>query len=163
MVIDRDTVVTIHYRLSESGGGLVEESFGKEPLVYLHGHGGLLAGVEAALAGKQTGERVSVTLPPEQAYGLRDEQAIVRVPKSHVVGDSKKRIYKPGMVVQVQADGRARAVVVAKVGLKTLDVDANHPLAGRTLTFDLEVVGVRAASAEEIAHGHVHGDGGVDH
>lgn len=162
MVIDRDAVVSIHYRLSEAGG-VIEESFGAEPLVYLHGHGGLLAGVEDALVGKQAGEQVSVTLPPERAYGLRDEAAIVRVPKSHVVGDAKNRVYKPGMVVRVNADGRARAVVVIKAGLKMLDVDANHPLAGRTLTFDVEVVGVRPASAEEIAHGHVHGTGGVDH
>lgn len=163
MVIDNDAVVTIHYRLSEPGGDMIEESHGREPLVYLHGHRGLLGGVEAALAGKQAGDRVSVTLPPEQAYGLRNDQAITRVPKSHVVGDAKNRVYKPGMVVRVNADDHARAVVVVKVGLKMLDVDANHPLAGRTLTFDLEVVEVRPASAEEVAHGHVHGTGGVHH
>ncbi len=163
MVIEKDTVVTIHYRLSEPGGGMIEESYGAAPLSYLQGHHGLLVAVEQALAGKQAGDKVSLTLPPEQAYGARDEQAIVRVPKSHVLGDAKNRVYKPGMVIRVNANDRTRAVVVVKVGLKMLDVDSNHPLAGKTLTFDIDVIDVRAASPEEISHGHVHGESGVHH
>lgn len=163
MIIGKDTVVTIHYRLSEPGGGMIEESHGSAPLTFLHGHRGLLAGVEQALAGKQAGDKVSITLPPEQAYGVRDEQAIVRVPKSHVLEDARNRVYKPGMVIRVNTNDRTRAVVVVKVGLKMLDVDSNHPLAGKTLTFDIDVVDVRAASPEEISHGHVHGDGGIHH
>lgn len=163
MNIEKNKVVTIHYRLSEPGRGPIEDSHGGKPLTYLHGHGAMLEAVESVLAGKQAGDQVSVTVSPEQAYGPRNEQAIIRVSRSHVIGASKKQVYKPGMLVQVNTRDGARSVVVVKVGLKTLDVDANHPLAGRTLAFEIDVIEVRDASSEEIAHGHVHGEGGVQH
>lgn len=164
MQIEKDRVVTFHYRLSTPDSGLIEDSHKGEPLLYLHGHGGLISGLENALAGHQAGDSVSVTLAPEQAYGLRDERAIQRIPKSHVIGAGKRKIdFRPGMMVQVNVGGSARAVMVIKAGLKTLDVDANHPLAGRTLSFEIDVVEVRDASPEEIAHGHAHGTGGHAH
>lgn len=164
MQIEKDRVVSFHYRLSEPGSGVLEDSRARDPMLYLHGHGGLLPGLEKALAGRQAGESFSVTLAPEQAYGLRDEDARQRVPKSHVIGAVKgKTDFRPGMVVRLNSGDGPRTVVVTKVGLKTLDVDANHPLAGRTLSFDVEVIDVREASAEEIAHGHAHGEGGHAH
>lgn len=165
MQIEKNRVVSFHYRLSEPEAGVIEESHGRDPVLYLHGHRGILAGLEEALAGRQAGESFSVTLPPERAYGLRDENARQRIPKSHVVGVGKggRADFRPGMVVRVNTGEGQRAVVVTKVGLKTLDVDANHPLAGRTLSFDIEVIDVREASPEEIEHGHAHGEGGHAH
>lgn len=163
MQIDRNKVVTFHYRVSEAGRETLEDSHDGEPLVYLHGHGGLIPGVEEALAGRQAGDHVTVTVPPEKGYGLRNESAVSRISKSHVLGASKGAKFEPGMMVQVNTPHGPRPVIVLKVGLSTLDVDANHPLAGRTLDFAIDVVDVRDASEEEIAHGHAHGAGGHEH
>ncbi|MDR2877204.1 MAG: peptidylprolyl isomerase [Chromatiales bacterium] len=164
MQIDKDKVVSFHYRLSSPEFGLIEDSHDGEPLLYMHGHGGLIAGLEAAMVGHNAGDSFSVTLAPEQAYGPRNENAVQRISKSHVIGsDKRKPDFHPGMMVQVNTNSGPRSVIVIKVGLKTLDVDANHPLAGRTLSFDVDVVDVREASAEEIAHGHAHGAGGHQH
>jgi FKBP-type peptidyl-prolyl cis-trans isomerase SlyD len=160
MLIERDKVVTFHYRLRGAGGEVLEDTYGTEPMIYLHGHRGVLKGLEDALAGKQPGDHLVVTLTPDQAYGQRDEEARQRISKSHVAGASGKKInYRPGMVVHVNTRDGLRPVTVLKVGLTTLDVDINHPLAGETLTFDLEIVDVREASEEELAHGHVHRGG----
>ncbi len=164
MLIETNKVVTFHYRLSEPGTEVLEDSHQGNPMVYLHGHHGMLPGLEGALTGKQAGDTFTVTLPPEQAYGLRRENSQQRISVKHVVNPSgRKIVYKPGMVVQVNTNDGPREVVVVKAGLKTIDVDTNHPLAGKTLTFEIDVVDVRAASAEEISHRHVHGDGGHHH
>jgi FKBP-type peptidyl-prolyl cis-trans isomerase SlyD len=164
MQIEANKVVTFHFRLSEAEQGLVEDSHDGQPAVYLHGHQGLIDGLENALAGKKVGDQFSVTLPPEQAYGLRQDNAVQRVSINHVISHSKRPVrYKPGMVVHLNTKDGPREVVVLKAGLKSLDVDLNHPLAGKTLTFDIEVLDVRDASDEEIAHGHVHGQGGHHH
>ena len=164
MRIEKDKVVTFHYRLTGEDQSVVEDSHDGSPMAYLHGHGGLLKGLEDALEGKQAGDRLTLTLPPEKAYGPRQENALQRISQRHVTGSSKAKMrFKPGMVVQVNTPDGPRSVIVAKVGLKTLDVDTNHPLAGRTLTFDVEVLDVRPASDDEIAHGHAHGEGGHHH
>jgi FKBP-type peptidyl-prolyl cis-trans isomerase SlyD len=164
MQIEKDKVVTFHYRVSEAGRDTLEDSRDGEPLVYLHGHGGLIPGVEEALAGRQAGDHVAVTVPPEKGYGLRNEDAVSRISKSHVLNAPKgKAKFEPGMMVRVNTPHGPRSVVVLKVGMTTLDVDANHPLAGRTLDFAVDIVDVREASAEEIAHGHAHGAGGHEH
>lgn len=157
MPIEKNTVVTFHYILSDETGETVESSRSGEPSVYLHGHGGILPGLAEALAGKEAGDSVSVTLTPDQAYGQRKPDAIQRVPAKHLMGAKK---WKPGMIAQVNTEQGPRHVLVAKVGHKFIDVDTNHPLAGKTLTFDVEVVSLRDAEPEEIAHGHVHGAGG---
>ncbi|MDX9740614.1 MAG: peptidylprolyl isomerase [Gammaproteobacteria bacterium] len=162
MQITKDRVVAFHYRLSEPGVGPIEESHGGEPVVYLHGHGGLIAGLEKAMEGHGAGDTFAVTVSPEEGYGPRDENAQQRIPKSHVIG-GKGAIFRPGMAVRVNTPSGQRTAVVVKVGLKMLDVDTNHPLAGRTLHFDIEVVSVREAHEEEIAHGHAHGVGGHAH
>lgn len=164
MAIELNKVVTFHYRVSDAERGVIEDSHAGEPLVYLHGHGQMIRGVEDALTGKQAGEQCSVTLDPGRAYGLRQENSIQRISVNHVIGAGKKYArYAPGTVVQVNTKDGPRTVVVVKAGLKSVDVDTNHPLAGRTLTFDLEVVSVRDAAPEEIEHGHAHGAGGHQH
>jgi len=164
MQITKNSVVSFHYRLTDSDQTLIEDSHASSPLVYLHGHEGIFSGLESALEGKSVGDKVSVTLPPEETYGPRIDDAIQRVSINHVVNKSKKKIkYKPGMAIQLNTKNGAQSVIVVKAGLKTLDVDINHPLAGKTLNFDIEIVNVREASEEEIAHKHVHGEGGHHH
>ncbi|OGT20996.1 MAG: peptidylprolyl isomerase [Gammaproteobacteria bacterium RBG_16_57_12] len=164
MLIAGNTVVTFHYRVSEPGQGVLEDSHGGQPLAYLHGHHGMLPGLEEALTGQQAGDHVSVTLSPAQAYGERREEALLRVPMSHVVNPGKGKVkYTPGMMVQVNTNNGPQVVRVVKVGLKNLDVDANHPYASKILSFDIDVISVREASEEELAHGHVHGAGGHHH
>jgi FKBP-type peptidyl-prolyl cis-trans isomerase SlyD len=164
MLIAEDKVVSFHYRLSEPGQEAVDDSRDGQPVVYLHGHDGMLPGLEEALTGKQVGDKFTVTLPPEKAYGPRREDAVQRISVKRVINPGNKRVnYRPGMVVQVNSDHGPREVTVIKAGLKTIDVDTNHPMAGRTLQFEIEVVDVRDATDEEIAHGHVHGVGGHQH
>jgi len=164
MTIATDKVVTFHYRLNEPGQDVIEDSHTGEPKVYLHGHQRMMQGLEDALEGKKSTDQFTVTLTPEQAYGQPREDALQRIAMKHVVNPSKKKInFKPGMFVQINTAQGPRDVVVKKVGLKNIDVDTNHPLAGKTLVFEVEVVDVRDATAEEIAHGHVHGVGGHQH
>lgn len=165
MLIEANKVVTFHYRMNESGQDILEDSHqGGNPVVYLHGYQGMLKGLEDAMTGKQAGDHFTVTLPPEDAYGLRYENSQQRISMKHVVNNSKKKvIYKPGSVVQVNTEQGPRPAIVLKVGLKTLDIDTSHPLAGKALTFAVEIIDVRDATAEEIAHRHVHGEGGHQH
>ena len=160
MVIERDRVVSFHYTLTEQGGDMTETSTGGEPMTMLFGHGDVIAGVESALTGHVAGDRITVQVPPGSGYGERREGNVRRVSKKHVP-DSKR--LKPGdRTTLTTAQGR-HDVTVVKVGRTVVDVDLNHPLAGRTLSFDIEVIDVRAADEEEIAHGHVHGPGGHGH
>jgi FKBP-type peptidyl-prolyl cis-trans isomerase SlyD len=123
MPIEKNQVVLFHYSVSDDQSNALENSRGGEPNAYLHGHGGVIRGLEEALEGRDAGDTVSVTVTPEKAYGPRH-------------------------------------VLVAKVGHKFADVDTNHPMADKTLTFDIEIIEVRAAGPEEMAHGHAHGPGG---
>jgi FKBP-type peptidyl-prolyl cis-trans isomerase SlyD len=138
----------------------VESSREDEPLAVLHGHGTLLAAIENALAGRRAGERFELTLAPADAFGERRDNWTQRVSKKYFPNAAR---LKPGMQTQLQTDSGQRAVTVLKVGGKVIDVDLNHPLAGQTLNFAVEVVDVREATPEEIAHGHVHGPGGHHH
>ncbi|KKN10732.1 hypothetical protein LCGC14_1033720, partial [marine sediment metagenome] len=119
--------------------------------------GGIIQGLEEALEGREAGDTFSATVTPDKAYGPRKADAIQRVPIKHLMGAKR---WKPGMIAQVKTEQGPRHVIVAKVGLKFADVDNNHPMAGKTLTFDIEIIEVRAASPEEISHGHAHGPGG---
>ncbi len=167
-IIALNKVVSFHYKLAEvapdgSHGDWMEESSGGEPLFYLHGFHNVVVGLERALEGKAVGESIEITLKPEEAYGPRRSDAIQRVPIKHLQFQQGVTKLKPGMVAAVKTDRGVRNVVVAKVGKFNADVDFNHPLAGRTLYYEIVVVGIRDASAEEIAHGHVHGPGGHHH
>lgn len=162
--ISDNTVVQFIYTLTDADGTQVESNIGSDPLAYLHGHKGMIPAIETALTGKAVGDKISVTLTPDQAYGERREGQEQRVPLKHLQGLPKGvRSWKPGMVGVVKTDQGMRQVRVVKPGLKMVLVDLNHPLAGKTLTYDIEIVDLRAATDEEIAHGHAHGVGGHHH
>lgn len=160
MKIANDHVVQFHYTLRDDSGAELESSRGGTAMAYLHGHRNIIPGLEEAMTGRGAGESFSVTVPPEKAYGPLREGSIQRVPLKHLQG---AKTWKPGMVAVVQTDQGPRQVRIVKVGRFNADVDTNHPLAGQTLTFEIEVVSVREATQEELDHGHAHGDGGHHH
>ena len=160
MTIKTNSVVQFHYTLKDADGTLIETSSGRDPMAYLHGHNNIIPGLEAAMEGKNVGDSFSVTITPEQAYGERRADALQRIPVKHLQGAKK---WKAGMVAHVQTEQGARQVMIVKVGKFMADVDTNHPLAGRTLAFDIIIDAVRDATEEEVAHGHAHGVGGHHH
>ncbi len=160
MSITKDKVVQFHYTLKNDQGEQMESTAGNDPMAYLHGHGNIIPGLESALEGKNPGDKFSVTIAPKDGYGERTEGPLQRIPLKHLQGARK---WKPGMMAFVETDKGYRQVTVMKVGKFNADVDTNHPLAGMTLTFDIEVVDLRDASDEEKAHGHAHGVGGHHH
>jgi FKBP-type peptidyl-prolyl cis-trans isomerase SlyD len=161
MQISKNKVATIDYTLTNPQGQVIDSSRGAQPLSYLHGVGGIIPGLEGALEGKTTGEKITVTIPPEQAYGLRNEQLVQTVPKKGFQGI---QTITPGMQFRAQGpQGQMQIVTVVAVEGDNVKVDANHPLAGVTLKFDVDVVDVREATQEELSHGHVHGPGGHHH
>ena len=159
MKIEDNRVVRFHYTVSEAGQGQIESSREMEPISALIGHGNLIAGLEDAMKDREAGDRFEVTLAPEQAYGQRNEGMVQRVPRKHFKGAR----LAPGMQVTLPTDQGPRMMTVKKVGISVVDVDLNHPMAGKNLSFDVEIVDVREASEEEIAHKHVHGEGGHAH
>ena len=160
MIIEQDSVVSFHYRLTDANDQAIEDSHGGTPLTYLHGHRNLIEGLEREMAGKTAGDSFSATIPPELAYGIRHDNATQRIQMKYVMTPGK---LEPGMTITINTDRGHRQVQVVKAGKFVVDVDTNHPLAGATLTFAIEIVDVRAATAEELAHGHVHGPGGHHH
>jgi FKBP-type peptidyl-prolyl cis-trans isomerase SlyD len=160
MQIAKDSVVQFHYTVSEPGQPAIESSIGGDALAILVGHGGIIAGLEQALIGRSAGDSFEVTVQPSEAYGERQEGLVQRVPKKYL-RDAER--LKPGMQTRVQTREGQRLATVLKVGMSVIDLDMNHPMAGRTLSFQVEIVDVRAASAEEIEHGHAHAPGGHHH
>lgn len=160
MQISAGQVVSFHYVLKEAGGEQLESSAGSQPMTYLHGQGGLLPGLESALEGRAQGDSFTVTLPPEQAFGELREDSELRVPISHLQGQKK---WKPGMMAVIHTAEGHQQVTVLKVGHTMATVDTNHPMAGKSLEFEINITEVRPASAEELAHGHAHGPGGHQH
>lgn len=156
MEITKNKVASIHYTLRDNEGTVIDSSEGRDPLLYLHGAGNLIPGMEEGLEGKSEGEKFNIKIEPEKGYGEKDENLIQKVPRA-AFGDPE---VKPGMRFSTNQGG---VVTVTDVGLDAVTVDSNHPLAGVPLNFDVEVVEVRNASAEEISHGHVHGAGGHQH
>lgn len=160
MNISKHSVVSLHYTLKNSDGTLLDTSENREPLVYLHGVGALIPGMEEAMEGKTIGDKFSTVIPPEKAYGSKRDDLLKQVPKSGFQGDEE---LVNGMQVELNTEhGRAIATVVNIEG-EEVTLDLNHPLADMTLHFDVEITEVRAASEDEIAHGHVHGPGGHHH
>ncbi len=160
MEIAADAVVLIHYTLKDDSGKVLDSSAGGEPLAYIQGHGNLVAGLEKALEGKQGGSLVAVTLAPADGYGVRDASLVQRVPKRSLQGSGEIR---KGMQFRAPTDDGLRVFTVTAVVGDMVTLDGNHPLADQTLHFDVEVVSVRGATAEELAHGHVHGPGDHHH
>jgi FKBP-type peptidyl-prolyl cis-trans isomerase SlyD len=158
--IGPDTVVLFHYTLRDEAGAELESSRGSDPAAYLHGADNIIPGLEKAMADKAAGDVFSATVEPGEAYGEKNDERVQRVPIKHLVFKGKLKV---GDVAQLNTREGKVAVTVVKAGRHSADVDTNHPLAGKTLTFDVEVMEVREASAEEIAHRHVHGPGGHHH
>jgi len=159
MKIEKDRVVRFHYTVSEVGQAPIESSKDREPLAILIGHGNIIPGLEKAMDGREAGESFGTDVPAADAYGERREGLTQRVPKKHF-GDQR---LAPGMQVVLNTNFGPRAVTIHKVGMSVVDVDLNHPMAGKDLHFDVEIVDVREATPEELEHGHVHGDGGHHH
>jgi len=160
MKISDKSVVNINYTLTDNDGKVIDKSEDGS-FAYLHGAQNIIPGLEKALEGKEVGDKVSVKIPPAEAYGERDEARIEEVPREMFPDDSE---IKPGMVFHAQGpNGEVITVTVVEVGDKTVKIDSNHALAGVELNFDVEVVGVREAEAAELEHGHVHGPEGHDH
>lgn len=156
-----DHAVTIHYTLTNNKGETLDSSDGGEPLTYLHGAGNIIPGLEDALEGKVTGDRFTVSIPPEQGYGIRHEQLVQIVPRAAFSGISPLEI---GMEFTAQgAGGEMRRIVIIAIDGDQVTVDGNHPLAGEVLNFAVAIEDVRQATEEELDHGHVHGPGGHHH
>ena len=160
ITIADDKVVSFHYKLSAGDGSVNESSEGNAPVVYLHGRNAIVPGLETQLAGKKSGDKFTATVEPEQGYGQRNEEAVQRVPLKHLATRGPIQV---GQLVVVNTRDGGRQARVLKVGHFNVDLDLNHPLAGKTLTFDIEVVDVRDATKEELAHGHAHGPEGHGH
>ena len=161
MTIANDHVVSFDYTLTGPDGRQIDTSVGRAPLVYLHGHGGIIVGLANAMAGKSAGDAFTVTVPAAEAYGESNPAMVQVVPRASFPAGTMVMV---GQQFEATAPGgRAIPVRVTKVTDKDVTVDANHELAGVPLTFAVTVVDVRPATAEELAHGHVHGAGGHQH
>jgi FKBP-type peptidyl-prolyl cis-trans isomerase SlyD len=160
MIAEKDKVVSFHYTLKDAAGEQMESSREKEPMSYLHGANNIIAGLEKAMEGHAVKDEFSVTVEPEDAYGVRNENNVQRVPLKRLKGIGK---ISPGQVLNLQTNNGQVQVTVLKVGRFNVDVDGNHPLAGKQLTFDVEITDVRDATTEELEHRHVHGPGGHHH
>ena len=160
MIAEKDKVVTFHYMLKNTDGEQMESSHDGDPITYLHGANNIVTGLEKAMEGHAIKDSFTATLEPEEAYGVRNENNIQRVPLKRLKGIGKISV---GQVLNLQTNKGQVQVTVLKVGRFNVDVDGNHPLAGQQLTFDVEVADIREASKEELEHRHVHGPGGHQH
>lgn len=158
--ITKDTVVNFHYSLTDVEGSFTESSENDEPAAYLHGYGNIISGLENEMLGRSTDDQFSVTIQPIDGYGVLQENAVQRVPIKHL---ANKGPLKKGMVVGINTSEGVQQARVVKAGRFNVDVDTNHPLAGRVLKFDVSIVSVRKATDEELEHGHAHGPGGHEH
>jgi FKBP-type peptidyl-prolyl cis-trans isomerase SlyD len=159
MQIAKNKVVTIDYKLTDQSGKVLDSSEGGDPLAYIHGAKNIIPGLEAALEGKKSGDKISVTIPPKDAYGERDEQQTATIPRDRF----NVKDIQAGMQFQAQTTHGTRVLTVVSVDKDNVKVDGNHPLAGVTLVFDVTVKDVRDATQDELSHGHVHGPGGHHH
>jgi FKBP-type peptidyl-prolyl cis-trans isomerase SlyD len=159
MQIGPQKVVSISYTLKGDAGDVIDSSVGREPLIYIHGIGSLVPGLEKALEGRGAGEHVAVTVGPEEGYGARDESLSRKIP-IRKLPDGKARA---GMRVRVETDTGPMLLLITAVQGDYATVDPNHPLSGKTLHFEVDVVDVREATADELAHGHVHAPGQGHH
>lgn len=160
MQIAQNKVVTLNYTLKDNDGTLIDESHDSS-FVYLHGADNIVTGLEDALTGKLSGDKMNVTIAPEEAYGIYDESRIESVPREMFPDDTE---IEQGMQFHAQGPNE-QPIMVTVIGVEEgkVSIDGNHPLAGVELNFDVEVMDVRDATTEEIEHGHVHGPHGHDH
>lgn len=160
MNITSNKVVSLNYTLKNSEGMVLDTSEGRDPLLYLHGVGGLIPGLEKELEGMAVNDKKNVVVQPEDAYGKRQAELYHVVPKSGFQGDEEMQV---GMQVQLETEQGPAIARIDKIEGEDVTLDLNHPLADMILHFDVEVVDIREASEDEISHGHVHGPGGHHH
>jgi len=160
MQIAQHKAVTINYTLTNDKGEVLDTSDDGDPLAYIHGASALISGLESALEGKGAGDSLKVSIKPEDAYGMRDDSMQRVVPKEAFGGEVELEV---GMVFQSSGEQGPKMIMVTAIDGDDVTVDGNHPLAGEQLNFDVEVVGVRDATTEELEHGHIHGPGGHEH
>lgn len=161
MQIAANKAVSIDYTLTDDAGDVLDSSKGAAPLVYLHGGGNIIAGLERALEGKGAGDELSVAVEPADAYGEYSPELVAVLDRNLFQGVDELQI---GMQFHAAGpEGQPQIVTIRDIDGDQVTVDGNHPLAGKRLNFDVKVVGVRDASAEELAHGHIHGEGGHHH
>ena len=152
MTVTKDTVVTMDYRLTDEEGTVLDSSEGRGPLSYVHGAGTIIPGLESALEGQEPGSHVDAVVEPEEAYGERDEQRVVNLPRDRFQGVDS---VEPGMQFQAQVDGQTQILTVQEAGDEEVTVDANHPLAGKKLNFSVDIREVREATEQEREQGQV--------
>ncbi|OOZ42203.1 peptidylprolyl isomerase [Solemya pervernicosa gill symbiont] len=160
MQIANNMVVSFEYTLTDKEGNVIDSSEGREPLAYIHGTGSIIPGLEKEMEGKSVDHEMKVTVSPEEGYGERDDQAIQDIPRDRFENADEITV---GMQFHTQNEQGVQIVTVISTTDESIQVDANHPLAGETLSFDVKIVEVREASQEELDHGHIHGPGGHDH
>lgn len=154
MVIQNNSVVSIHYHLTDDSGNQLDSSAGRGPLKYIQGTKNIIAGLEKALTGKSVGDKFKVSVQPEDGYGVIDHDKIQELPRSAFAGVDE---IEPGMQFHGEdSNGNVQNIIVMDVSDDKITIDANHPLAGKVLHFDISVEEIREATAEEISHGHVH-------
>lgn len=160
LMVGNEMVVSIHYTLKNKGGEVVDTSSGSEPLMYLHGHSQIVPGLENALTGKVKGDKLSVVVAPKDGYGDRREDLVITMPKGN--GKLPDGVGIGDMLELQSQDGFRVPARILEIKEDVIIVDANHPLAGEDLYFDIELTDVRVATQQELDHGHAH-DGGIDH
>lgn len=159
MKVGKDTVVGIEYALHLGDGAIIDRSDAGQPMRYLHGQGQIVPGLEKALEGKEPGTEAKVVVSPDEGYGDRDDQAVRTIPREAFPPDAPISVGAEFVVVDDQHNQVPLKITAVTDGNVT--VDFNHPLAGKTLHFNVKVVDVRAATSEELEHGHAHGEGGA--
>ncbi|WP_133470884.1 FKBP-type peptidyl-prolyl cis-trans isomerase [Paraglaciecola marina] len=163
MQITKGTVVQFLYRIKDTEGKELESNFDQEAIAYLHGYNNMMVGVENSLESMKKGDEIEVELEAAETYGDLQPDSEQRVSIKHLMSADKKPKWKAGMTAVVNTEQGQREVTIVKVGKFMVTIDINHPYAGKTLQFELKVVDVRAATDEEIEHGHAHGVGGHHH
>ena len=160
MEIEDNKVVQMHYTLKNDAEEVLDSSEGQDPLTYLHAEGSIVPGLFKAITGKKVGEKVSVVVKPEEGYGDQDETMVQEVPRDAFKGMDDLAV---GIKVQAETDHGIQIATIKDIQESQVTIDLNHPLAGVTLHFDVEITDIRDATDEEISHGHVHGPGGHQH
>ena len=158
--ITKDLVAAIDYSLTDDSGEVLDASDADEPLAYIHGGGSLIPGLERELEGREAGDSFNAVVEPADAYGIRDESLIFTTKKKRFDDPDELAV---GVHFQAEISGEVKLCTILEIDEKTVKVDANHPLAGMTLHFDVTVRDVREPTEEELEHGHVHGAGGHHH
>ncbi|MCX7084057.1 MAG: peptidylprolyl isomerase [Methylococcales bacterium] len=156
MQVADNTAVSIHYTLTNDQGEVLDSSDGGDALVYLHGSGNIISGLEAALLGKKIGDKFNVRIAPEDAYGVVTEDMVQMISKDMFEGIDQIEV---GMQFHADVSYGSGVVTVVNIDGDNVTIDGNHPLAGEALTFDVEIIDIRPATKEELDHGHIHGAG----